>query len=43
MFAFGWLALAREWLETTLGDLGLPFDGGEMIILHCDMVSKIVI
>ena len=27
MFAFGWLALAREWLETTLGDLGLPFDG----------------
>ena len=31
MFAFGtkfgWLALAREWLETTLGELGLPFDG----------------
>ena len=27
MFAFGWLALAWEWLETTLGVLGLSFDG----------------
>ena len=27
MFAFGWLALAQDWLETTLGELGLPFDG----------------
>ena len=26
MFAFGWLALAREWLEATLVELGLPFD-----------------
>ena len=26
MFAFGWLALAQEWLETTLVELGLPFD-----------------
>ena len=22
-----WLALAQEWLESTLGDLGLSFDG----------------
>ena len=28
MFAFGWFALAWEWLETTLGVLGLSFDGG---------------
>ena len=27
MFAFGWLAVARECLERTLGGLGLPFDG----------------
>ena len=27
MFAFGWLALAWEWLETTLGVLWLSFDG----------------
>ena len=27
MFAFGWLAVAWEWLETTLGVLGLSFDG----------------
>ena len=26
MFAFGWLAVAWEWLETTLGVLGLSFD-----------------
>ena len=28
MFAFGWLAVAREWLETTVGNtvLGLSFD-----------------
>ena len=27
MFAFVWLAVAREWLETTLDVLGLSFDG----------------
>ena len=27
MFAFGWLALAWEWLEATLGVLGFSFDG----------------
>ena len=27
MFAFGWLVVAWEWLETTLGVLGLSFDG----------------
>ena len=27
MFAFAWLAVAWEWLEITLGVLGLSFDG----------------
>ena len=26
MFAFGWLAVAWEWLERTLGVLGFSFD-----------------
>ena len=26
MFAFGWLVVAWEWLERTLGALGLSFD-----------------
>ena len=26
MFAFGWFAVAWEWLERTLGVLGLAFD-----------------
>ena len=27
MFAFAWLAVAWQWLETTLGVLGLSFGG----------------
>ena len=40
MFAFGWLAVARECLERTLGGLGLSFRAVIMISWHDVVISS---